>query len=116
MTHPTPRLTSEDMWCFGRLVARNEDLPSPTVATALKDLDRGLVRVHYSLIVADTIEVERWAEAMGVAAGLASELDGWMATADGFLDCHHDDRDGYDHPLRVSVTSSIRAFVVGGAA
>jgi len=112
MTHPTPRLTSEDMWCFGRLVARNEDLPSPTVATALKDTDQ----VHYSLIVADTIEVERWAEAMGVDANLSSELDGWMATADGFLDCHHTDRGGYDHPLRVSVTSSIRAFVVGGAA
>jgi len=53
---------------------------------------------------------------MGVDVDYTSELDGWIHTADGNIDCHHSDRGGYTHPLRVSVTARLRSFTSAGAA
>jgi len=112
----TPRLDTTDMWCFMHLITSNLDLPKPVAATALKTLHGGRITTTYSLIVEGATEVERWAEVMGVDVDYTSELDGWIHTADGNIDCHHSDRGGYTHPLRVSVTARLRSFTSAGAA
>jgi len=116
MPHPTPRLDSADMWCFMHLITSNLDLPKPVTATADKALRGGTITTTYSLIVEGATEVEQWAEVMNTDVDYTSEPDGWIHTADGHIDCHHSDRGGYTHPLRVSVTARLRAFATDGAA